>query len=64
MQAPEGDIRPLAPVMVGEAVGTVGGRDVGLDHNQVRLIGKCQRLDVLILNLNLIVCAQVAGQRC
>ena len=38
-------------------------RDVDLDHDQVGRVVEVERLDVLVLNLDLVVVVQVAGQR-
>jgi hypothetical protein len=35
--------------MVGERIGSLGGSDVGLDHDQVGIVVQVEFLDVLIL---------------
>src|SRR5215831_1013453 len=49
--------------MVGELVRAIGRRDVDLDDDKVRFVVQAQALDVFVLNLDLIVVAQIAGQR-
>ncbi len=43
------------PVMIGQLVGAVGRGDVDLDHHQVRLVVQVKRLDVLVLDHDVIV---------
>ena len=64
MQAAERDVRACAAVVVGDAVGAVRRRDVDLNHHEVRRVVQIERLDVLVLNLDLIVVGlRYAGER-
>jgi len=48
--------------VVGVAVGAVGRGDVRLDDDKVGLVVEAQLLDVLVLQVDLVVGAEVAGQ--
>ena len=62
MQPAQADVSALAPVMVGQAVGAVGGGDVDLDDHQIGLVVQVERLDVLVLQGDLVVLIQVTRQ--
>ena len=63
MQPTQGHVRSLLPVMVGQFIGPVGRGDINLNYHQFRLIVQFERLDVLILNSDVIIVVQVSGQR-
>ena len=63
MQAAEGDVGALAPVVVGQAIGAQRGGDVDLDHDQVGLVVEVEPLDVLVLELATSSSVEIAGQR-
>ena len=62
VQPAEADVGALGAVVVGVAVGAPGRGDVGLDDDEVRLVVEAQRLDVLVLQVDLVVGVEVAGQ--
>jgi hypothetical protein len=62
VQAPERHIGALPPVVVGEAISAPGRGDVDLDHHEVGLVVERQPLDVLVLERDLVVVAQIAGK--
>ena len=63
VEAAEADVGAPGAVVVGVAVGAAGRGDVRLDDDQVRLIVEAQRLDVLVLQVDLVVRVEVSGQR-
>lgn len=63
MQAAQAHVRPLGAVMVGQFVRPPRGRDVDLDHHQVRLVGQVHLLHVLVGQRHLVVRAEISGQR-
>ena len=61
MQPAERHVSALLPIVVGDAIRTMRRRDVDLNDDNVGLIVQVQSLDVLVLNLDLIAVAQIAG---
>jgi hypothetical protein len=59
----EGHMGAAATVLVGEAVGTPGRRDVDLDCDEVGRTPGVQLLDVLVLDPHLVPGPEVAGER-
>ena len=62
VQAAEADVGALGAVVVGVAVGATGRGDVRLDDDEVGLVVEAQLLHVLVLQVDLVVRVQVAGQ--
>ena len=60
---PSATYAPRRAVVVRDAIGTVRRGDVDLDDHQVRRVVQVERLHVLVLNLHVVVLAQVRGQR-
>src|SRR5581483_3623153 len=63
MKSAERDVAPLAAIVVRDAIGPMSGRDIDLNHHQVRLVVEVEPFDVLILDVDLVVRIEVAGQR-
>ena len=64
-----GDVQPaqayigaLAMVMVRQAISAVGVGDVDLDDHQIRLVVQVERLDVLVLQGDLVIFIQITRQ--
>jgi hypothetical protein len=57
------DIGAACPVVVGDLVRPSGRGDIGLDHDQVGLVGQPQRLDVLVVDAHVDVRTQVRRER-
>ena len=53
VQPAQRDVRALASIVIGDAIGAVGVGDVDLDDDQVRVIVQIERLDVLVLERDL-----------
>ena len=62
VQPAEADVGAPGAVVVGVAVGAPGRGDVRLDDDEVGLVVEAQGLDVLVLQVDLVVRVQVAGQ--
>jgi hypothetical protein len=63
VQSTQHDVGSAPAIVIGQLVGPAGGRDVGLDHHQVGLVVEVERFDVLVLERDLIVVVEIAGQR-
>jgi hypothetical protein len=63
VQSAERHVDATAPVVVRDAIGTLRGCDVDLNHDQIRLIRQLECFDVLVLDLNLGVFVEVPGER-
>lgn len=48
--------------MVRQLVGAAGGRDVDLDHDQLGVVVQVERLDVLVLQGDLILGVEIPGE--
>jgi hypothetical protein len=58
----ERDMCTATAIVIRDAVCPVRGGDVHLDDHKIRLIVQRQALDVLVLDLDHIVVAQISGQ--
>jgi hypothetical protein len=63
VQAAQHDVGAAGPIVVGDAIRAMRRRDVDLDHDQVGLVAQVELFDVLVLNADLVVIVQVAGER-
>src|SRR5205823_7019837 len=63
VQSAQRDERAPGPVLVGEAVGTIGVRDVDLNQHQIGLIVKGERLHVLVDELQAVIRVEKRRQR-
>jgi hypothetical protein len=64
VQPTQRDVDAPGPVRVGQLVGPASGGDVDLDHHQVRpVVVQPQPLHVLVVDRDLVVGTQVAGER-
>ena len=59
----EHDTDASCAVSIGDLVGATGGRDVHLDHDEVRLVVERDLLDMLVPDRDVIVSRQVASER-
>ena len=62
VQAAQAHVAAAPPVMIRQLVGPPGRGDVDLDHHQVGRVVQHQGLDVLVLDRDLVVGRQIAGQ--
>jgi hypothetical protein len=63
VQAAEGYVRTLPPVVIRERVRAIRRGDVDLDHHQVRLVVEGEPLDVLVLNGDPVVIRKMSRER-
>ena len=63
VQPAERDVDATAPVVVRNPIGAPRGGDVDLNHDEVRRVRDVERLDVLVLDLDVGVVVEVPGQR-
>ena len=54
MQPAQADVGAATPVVIGQFVGTEGRCDIDLDHHQVGVIFKIERLHMFILEDDLV----------
>src|SRR4051812_19126802 len=64
MQAAEADVDAARAVVIGDAIGALGRRDVDGHCHEVGLVVPVQRVDVLVDELDLVVRIEVAGEPC
>src|SRR5688572_2259559 len=62
MQSAKDDVRAPAPVVVGDAIRALRGRNVDLNDDEIRRIMQVERLNVLVLNLDVGAVSQICGQ--
>ena len=60
---PSATYAPRRAVVIRDAIGAVRGGDVDLNDDEVRRVVQVERLHVLVLNLHVVVIAQIRGQR-
>ncbi len=63
VQPAQGDVRAFPPIVIGDLVGAARGADRDLDADQVGLVVESEGLDVLILERDLVIVSQIAGER-
>ena len=56
-------MRAAGAVVIGKAIGPMRGSNVDLNHYEVGLVVQIERLNVLVLNLNVVVIVQICRQR-
>ncbi|MEJ2348274.1 MAG: hypothetical protein P8Y03_00675 [Anaerolineales bacterium] len=64
VQPAQAHVRAFPAVVIGQLVSAGCRSDVDLDDHQVRFIVDIQALDVLVLDRDLVLIAQVCGQGC
>ena len=64
MQTAEADVGAATTIVVSQLICPRSRRYVRLNHHQLGLIVQVESLDMLILNAQAVVIAQVAGERC
>ena len=63
VQPAERDVSPTLPVVVRDPVCTLRRRDIDLNHDQIRCVREIEGFDMLVLDFNFRVIAEVPGER-
>src|SRR3989442_3593993 len=64
MQPTESHVGAPAPVMIGEAVRTMGRCDVNLNDDEIGRVVQVELLHVLVLNVDIILVSKISGESC